>query len=101
MHCHVLVHMMDGMMGSLLVIMRGELALGLPTGEPCTAMGGGHGGGGIHEVEVAVRNFNFNPVNISIMAGQTVVWKWEVATSHSLRHRIQEFGILTFYQESA
>jgi plastocyanin len=51
---------------------------------------------------VAVRDFNFNPVNISIMAGQTVVWESEVvATSHSLRHRIQEFRIPAFYQESA
>jgi hypothetical protein len=53
---------------------------------------------------VAVRDFNFNPVNISIMAGQTAVWKWEVVVAaawHSLRHQIQEFGIPAFYQESA
>lgn len=39
MHCHVLMHMMSdlggGMMGSLLVVQGGELALGLPSGEPC------------------------------------------------------------------
>jgi plastocyanin len=39
MHCHVLGHMMSdfmgGMMGSLLIIQGGELALGLPSGEPC------------------------------------------------------------------
>lgn len=39
MHCHVLMHMMSdlsgGMLGSLLVVQGGELALGLPTGEPC------------------------------------------------------------------
>jgi plastocyanin len=31
-HCHVLDHMMDGMMGSLLIIDGGELAFGLPQG---------------------------------------------------------------------
>jgi len=42
MHCHVLMHMMSnlggGMMGSLLIVQGGELALGLPSGEPCHAM---------------------------------------------------------------
>jgi hypothetical protein len=45
MHCHVLNHMMDGMMGSLLIIRGGELALGLPKGVPCPGHGGGGGGG--------------------------------------------------------
>jgi FtsP/CotA-like multicopper oxidase with cupredoxin domain len=39
MHCHVLMHMASdlagGMMGSLLVVQGGALALGLPSGEPC------------------------------------------------------------------
>ena len=36
MHCHVLQHMMPGgMMGSLMVIEGGELALSLPNGIPC------------------------------------------------------------------
>jgi FtsP/CotA-like multicopper oxidase with cupredoxin domain len=35
MHCHVLNHMMDGMMGSLLIVRGGELFFGLPSGEPC------------------------------------------------------------------
>ena len=48
MHCHVLGHMMTGMMGSLLIIRGGELALFLPRGVPCAMpeMGGGNGGGG-------------------------------------------------------
>jgi FtsP/CotA-like multicopper oxidase with cupredoxin domain len=50
MHCHVLMHMMSdlggGMMGSLLVVQGGELALGLPNGEPCHgAMGPAPGPG--------------------------------------------------------
>jgi FtsP/CotA-like multicopper oxidase with cupredoxin domain len=38
MHCHVLNHMMEGMMGSLLVVRGGELFFGLPSGEPCHVM---------------------------------------------------------------
>lgn len=48
MHCHVLQHMMTGMMGSLLIVNGGELFLGLPQGVPCPmepGMGGGGGGG--------------------------------------------------------
>ena len=45
MHCHVLNHMMDGMMGSLLIIRGGELALLMPSGVPCPDHGGGGGGG--------------------------------------------------------
>ena len=37
MHCHVLNHMMEGMMGSLLVVRGGEVFLALPRGEPCGA----------------------------------------------------------------
>lgn len=43
MHCHVLSHMMMGMMGSLLVVNGGELALALPVGVPCEMED--HGGG--------------------------------------------------------
>lgn len=35
MHCHVLSHMMAGMMGSLLIVRGGEIALPLPKGVPC------------------------------------------------------------------
>ncbi len=35
MHCHMLSHMMTGMMGSLLIVGGGELALALPVGVPC------------------------------------------------------------------
>jgi hypothetical protein len=48
MHCHALAHMMTGMMGSLLIVAGGELALALPVGVPCEGMdmgGGGNGGG--------------------------------------------------------
>lgn len=35
MHCHVLNHMMQGMMGSLLIVEGGDLAARLPVGEEC------------------------------------------------------------------
>jgi plastocyanin/FtsP/CotA-like multicopper oxidase with cupredoxin domain len=35
MHCHVGHHMMDGMVGSLLIVNGGELALPLPIGKAC------------------------------------------------------------------
>ena len=38
MHCHVLSHMMDGMMGSLLVVNDNQDASSLPTGVPCPSM---------------------------------------------------------------
>ena len=54
MHCHVLMHMETGMMGSLLVVNGGEAAFpqfghddsSLPVGVPCMAMVMGDGGGG-------------------------------------------------------
>lgn len=49
MHCHVLQHMMTGMMGSLLIVKGGEIFLPLPHGVPCPTemkMGGGMQGGG-------------------------------------------------------
>ncbi len=35
MHCHVLNHMMQGMMGSLLIVEEGDFASRLPVGEEC------------------------------------------------------------------
>jgi FtsP/CotA-like multicopper oxidase with cupredoxin domain/plastocyanin len=70
MHCHVLSHMMDGMMGSLLKINGGELAFGLPVGRPCPT-GGGPGG-----LTVAVKDFAFAPKNLMVMPGDTVTWEW-------------------------
>lgn len=79
MHCHVLTHMMDGMMGSLLKVAPGALAFGLPSGKPCPAKTPGGGGGG---VTIKVRDFEFSPKNAMVTAGQTVTWEWE-ADDHS------------------
>ena len=76
MHCHVLTHMMDGMMGSLLVIKGGEIFTGLPVGEPCPADTGGDG------LTIAVQDFQFFPKTVMVSAGQTVAWNWE-GNNHS------------------
>jgi len=87
MHCHVLAHMMTGMMGSLLIINGGELAFPLPVGVPCPsemAGGGmgGNGGGGPKTVTVHIVDFTFNPDPVTINAGDSVKWQWD-ADNHS------------------
>ena len=81
MHCHVLNHMMTGMMGSLLVIQGGETVTQLPRGKPCPSMPSamppmGNGGGGPTTHPVKLQNTQFNPKSISIKAGDTVQWQW-------------------------
>lgn len=76
-HCHVLSHMMDGMMGSLLLVNGGELALPLPAGEPCPA---DTGSGSV--LTVQVKDFEFFPKTLMVSAGQTVTWDW-VGPQHS------------------
>ena len=79
MHCHVLNHMEDGMMGSLLVIQGGGLALGLPHGEPCPAMGGDGG-----PTDVSILAGSFDPANRIITAGQKVTWTNTVNIPHTV-----------------
>ena len=71
MHCHVLGHMMMGMMGSLLVIGGGEIAGPLPKGEPCPPDVPG-GGGGL--VQVSIKDLSFDPPSIMINKGDKVRW---------------------------
>lgn len=84
MHCHVLMHMMTGMMGSLMIINGGELASALPVGVPCpdSDMGSGMTGMGPNTVSVHVVNFQFNPDPVNIKVGDTVHWIWD-ADNHS------------------
>jgi len=78
MHCHVLQHMMTGMMGSLLIVNGGELAFQLPRGVPCPAeMPTGGGGGGPQTVTVHIQDFKFVPDPVSIKVGDTVHWVWD------------------------
>jgi len=80
MHCHVLAHMMDGMMGSLLIVQGGELFFGLPRGVPCPDMpSGGNGGmdgmdGGPKTVDVDIRDNFYSPATANIKPGDTVRW---------------------------
>jgi FtsP/CotA-like multicopper oxidase with cupredoxin domain/plastocyanin len=92
MHCHVLDHMMTGMMGSLLVVRGGELALALPVGVPCGHDGGGHNGGGHNggggttptAVTLAISGFAFQ-TGVKVKVGGTVTFKNnEVGDDHSV-----------------
>jgi FtsP/CotA-like multicopper oxidase with cupredoxin domain/plastocyanin len=93
MHCHVLDHMMMGMMGSLLLVRGGELALKLPVGVPCDHGGGGHDGGGGHNgggggtptaVTLNISGFAFQ-TGVKVKVGGTVTFKNnEVSDDHSV-----------------
>ena len=96
MHCHVLNHMMTGMMGSLLIVRGGELAFGLPAGVPCPP---GTGGGGGQQTKVVhlTTAATFSPANIMINAGEAVDWKWDNTDQHSVTSDTPGFdsGVLT------
>jgi len=92
MHCHVLNHMMDGMMGSLLVINGGELVTTQPMGVECppTVGGGGTPAGTVHTVKLhpppgapAGTPPVFDPKDITIAAGDSIHWDWEDTAPHS------------------
>jgi plastocyanin len=85
MHCHVLDHMMMGMMGSLLVVRGGEPAGNLPVGRPMSMTTTPPGGGqpGEHTVHITTA-FQFDPETIEVMAGDTVTWQWDHANRHSV-----------------
>ena len=83
MHCHVLAHMMDGMMGSLFIVNGGELAFALPSGKPCPTMPLNDGtppppdGTGPKTVNISIVNggpagFQFSPGNAVAAAGDTL-----------------------------
>ena len=83
MHCHVLNHMMDGMMGSLLIVNGGEFASSLPRGVPCPPDNGGGvpPTGVVHTVNL--NNFVFSPQNLTINVGDIVHWVWGDVQPHS------------------
>ncbi len=83
MHCHVLDHMMTGMMGSLLIVEGGDLAAKLPVGEECPT----------EDVEppatvshtVSIVDFNFNvPTNLPVKMGDMVRFQNNGSAPHSV-----------------
>ena len=76
MHCHVLNHMMSGMMGSLLIVEGGDLAIKLPVGEEClpdTVGGGGGGGSSVAHTVSIVNSLSFPAAsNLPVHMGETV-----------------------------
>ncbi|MGH8897270.1 MAG: multicopper oxidase domain-containing protein [Egibacteraceae bacterium] len=84
MHCHVLDHMMEGMMGSLLIIQGGEQAGNLPVGRPHSPPQPGTGGGPPPaEVHLTV-GFAFEPQELMVPVGTKVTWKWDHGVDHSV-----------------
>ncbi len=90
MHCHVLTHMMDGMMGSLLIVNGGEAATTLPRGVPCPPDMGGGGTGTVHVVKLHPPANSppgtapiFDPSTVSVAVGDIVRWQWDDSQPHS------------------
>jgi FtsP/CotA-like multicopper oxidase with cupredoxin domain len=69
MHCHVLNHMEDGMMGSLLVLNGGEFATPLAAGVPCPPSGTGQP---VPVNTITVKDFFFAPNALAVPSGTTV-----------------------------
>ena len=89
MHCHVLNHMMTGMMGSLLIVKGGELAGALPAGVPCPP---DTGGGQTQTKDVHLTTgAAFSPKDIMINAGDTVTWRWDDSTQHTVTSDTNSF----------
>jgi len=82
MHCHVLDHMMTGMMGSLLIVNGGELAGALPRGVPMSKPTT-NGGGTSLDVHLTAAS-KFVPASLNVRMGDTVRWIWDAAIPHTV-----------------
>jgi len=83
MHCHVLDHMMDGMMGSLIIAEANDGVV-LPVGEECVLTadtGGGMPGMG---QTIIVKNFEFSPVVVSAAANTQITFDFQ-NTGHTVK----------------
>lgn len=86
MHCHVLSHMMSGMMGTLLIIKGGEFATKLPVGVHC-AHDMGMGGGGETPPTTHVINMQsamYMPMTMTINKGDQVQFVNKDAFKHTV-----------------
>ena len=83
MHCHVLDHMMTGMMGSLLIVEGGDFASRLPVGEECPPEDITPPDTVAHIVDT--RDFTFSaPTNLPVTMGDTVRFQNNGAAPHSV-----------------
>jgi hypothetical protein len=82
MHCHVLDHMMTGMMGPIADHPGRRIRIRLPSGVPCPPDTGGTTSGGT-EVHLTA-SAQFSPRAIMVNAGDTVTRKWDDGTEHSV-----------------
>jgi len=71
MHCHLLNHMDDGMMGSLLIVQGGQFASGLPIGEPCPEE--------LVPGKVTVKDTAFTPNFIEVASGSPLTFDFQEA----------------------
>jgi plastocyanin len=81
MHCHVLMHMMTGMMGSLLVVNDGQAVTDLPMGLPCPEDDATTGTAPASTI--VVTSNVFTPNNISVPSGTVVTFDFQ-ATFHTV-----------------
>jgi FtsP/CotA-like multicopper oxidase with cupredoxin domain/plastocyanin len=89
MHCHVLSHMMMGMMGSLLVVTPSTQVVPLPRGKPCPPMGMPTPPG---TVQVKMAGTQFNPKNLTIPRGTIV----EFINDDTFQHSATADDFVTF-----
>jgi FtsP/CotA-like multicopper oxidase with cupredoxin domain/plastocyanin len=82
MHCHVLQHMMEGMMGSLLIVQGGEIAFLLPSGRPpgTTTTPPTPATNTVHLTASAT----FSPTTLMVNSGDTVKWVWDNGDFHTV-----------------
>lgn len=85
MHCHVPMHMMHGMVGSLLVIKGGEFALPLPEGQACPPDPVPEKPETPREprtFDVHITNSDFIPGHVFIQPGDSVRWINDADRAH-------------------
>ncbi len=85
MHCHFLDHMMQGMMGSLLIVDAGQ-AVVLPRGEECPVEDV------IPAATIVVKNFEFAPKDITVPSGTVVTFSF-IDTFHTVT-TVSKTGII-------
>lgn len=73
MHCHVLNHMMEGMMGSLLIVRGGDPFFGLPSGEPCGMAASPQAN------TIVAKNTAWTPNALAVAPGTTVTFDFQEA----------------------